>query len=96
MGREPRLRIASDTGMPMMFAVTEPGSIPVAYRSWDEWRVDRQRRTVEEPIPLVPASASFCAGCWGQGRTWSPARNGEGLIPVACPVCDGEGVVRHR
>lgn len=77
-----------------MFAVTEPGSIPVAYRSWTDWRADRCRSRHATPAPLVPVGVSFCAACWGQGRTWTPARNGEGLIPTRCLVCDGEGVVR--
>jgi hypothetical protein len=31
--------------------------------------------------------------CWGSGRIHEPAANGEGLIPVACAVCDGWGTV---
>jgi hypothetical protein len=46
-------------------------------------------------LPLAPAATCFCATCWGQGRIWSPARNGEGLIPVTCRACDGQGVCRH-
>ena len=89
----PQLRKRID----LMFAVQEPGSIPVAYRSWMDWREDRQRATCYDPVPLVPIGVSFCASCWGQGRTWSQARNGEGLVPVTCAGCDGEGVVRrHR
>lgn len=79
-----------------MFAVCEPGSIPVAYRSWLHWREDRQRDRDASPLPLVPTGVSFCASCWGQGRTWSQARNGEGLVPVTCAGCGGEGVVRRR
>ena len=79
-----------------MFAVQEPGSIPVAYRSWCDWRTERRRTTDASPLPLVPTGVSFCASCWGQGRTWSQARNGEGLVPVPCTGCGGEGVVRGR
>lgn len=79
-----------------MFAVQEPGSIPVAYRSWLHWREDRQRVRDDSPMPLVPTGVSFCASCWGQGRTWSQARNGEGLVPVTCRGCDGEGVIGGR
>jgi len=30
---------------------------------------------------------SFCPICWGQGRIFEPAANGEGLIPVPCGGC---------
>lgn len=75
-----------------MFAVTEPGSIPVAYPRWIDWRIDRRTSAACEPLPLTPSATSFCATCWGQGRIWSAARNGEGLIPQRCPVCDGQRV----
>lgn len=88
------VRVAPRGGIALMFAVQEPGSIPVAYRSWWDWRLDRRRVADTPPAPLVPTGVSFCAACWGQGRTWSQARNGEGLIPRTCVCCDGEGVVR--
>lgn len=75
-----------------MFAVTEPGSIPVAYPRWHDWRSDRRESAARGPVPLLPRATSFCATCWGQGRIWSPARNGEGLIPQCCPACDGQRV----
>jgi hypothetical protein len=78
-----------------VFAVTEPGSIPVAYPRWLDWRTDQRKSADYEPLPLVPSATSFCATCWGQGRIWSAARNGEGLIPQVCPVCDGQRVCRH-
>ncbi len=78
-----------------MFAVREPGSAPVAYPSWTDWRVDKRDSPDVVPVVLVPSGTSFCATCWGQGRIWSQARNGEGLIPVRCPACDGERVVRN-
>jgi len=76
-----------------VFAVCEPDSIPVVYDSWGEWREDRRRILTEPPLPTAPATVAFCALCWGQGRIWSAARNGEGLIPVACGHCQGQGVV---
>ena len=78
-----------------MFAVREPGSVPVAYPSWTDWRVDKRESVDVGPFMLVPADTSFCATCWGQGRICSQARNGEGLIPHRCPACDGERVVRN-
>lgn len=33
-----------------------------------------------------------CPECWGQRRILEPARNGEGLIPVACGRCLGTGI----
>jgi hypothetical protein len=76
-----------------MFAVTEPDGMLVAYPSWGAWRIDRRAGADLDPLPAVPVDSSFCALCWGQGRILSPAANGEGLIPVRCPYCDGERVV---
>lgn len=66
--------------------------VPVRYDSWAEWR----RYQAEEPqsVLLVPAHTVFCALCWGNGRVLEPARNGEGLVPVACAHCAGFGLVR--
>jgi hypothetical protein len=78
-----------------MIAVCEPHSVPVAYTSWDHWRTDRRDTALfDEPLPLVPRDTSFRASCWGQGRVWRAARNGEGLVPCRCGTCGGEGVVR--
>jgi hypothetical protein len=78
-----------------MFAVREPDSIPVAYASWVDWRLDRRDTAhLDDPPPLVAVGTSFCADCWGQGRVWRAARNGEGLVPCRCATCEGEGVVR--
>lgn len=32
-----------------------------------------------------------CPTCWGQRRILEPARNGEGLVAVACQGCLGVG-----
>jgi hypothetical protein len=86
-------RSSKDTSV---FAVTEPGSVPVAYTSWLDWRIDKRQSTDFDPLPLVPSATCFCAMCWGQGRIWSPARNGEGLIPQLCTTCFGQRVVPIR
>ena len=78
-----------------MFSITEPDSIPVVYPRWRDWRIDRREAADAEPLPLVPHATSFCAMCWGQGRIWQPARNGEGLIPQRCSYCDGQRVSLH-
>ncbi len=42
-----------------------------------------------------PAAAwSSCPTCWGQRRILED-RNGEGLVPLACPACLGLGEVAH-
>jgi hypothetical protein len=74
-----------------MLTVTHQGELmlPVTYRTWAEWRRDRR-----DAAPVPPAATHhFCGPCWGQGRIASPARNGEGLVPVACATCDGTGRV---
>ncbi len=76
-----------------MAAIVLAGSppIPVRYESWEAWRAD-----VAEPppaAPLVAAATASYALCWGQGRLWEAARNGQGLIPHDCPAagraCEG-------
>jgi hypothetical protein len=57
----------------------------VLYPNWAEWRSDRPDGAVA--APLVEPAASFCATCWGQGRIFEPAANGEGYIPVSCVAC---------
>jgi hypothetical protein len=79
-----------------VFSITEPGSIPVAYPRWLDWRIDRRKAADCEPLPLVPPGTSFCAMCWGQGHIWRAARNGEGLIPQRCSACDGQRVCPNR
>ena len=77
-----------------MAAIVLAGSppIPVRYENWDAWRAD-----VTDPLPpaplIAPGTAS-CSHCWGQRRVWTPARNGEGLIPQSCEPCGGFGLVR--
>jgi hypothetical protein len=63
--------------------------IPVRYSDWREWRDVRLDDL--PPAPLAPATGCFCAACWGQGRMLEEARNGEGLVPVACADCGGSG-----
>lgn len=43
-------------------------------------------RTTEHP----PAIWAPCPTCWGQRRIYAD-RNGEGLVPHACPDCLGMG-----
>lgn len=79
-----------------MFTVHDPSGLLVAYESWNAWRLERRRVADMEPAPLCPADTSFCAACWGQAEIYAPARNGEGLVPVACTTCDGTRVVANR
>ena len=48
-------------------------------------------------LTTAPSTASApslvwvpCGTCWGQRRIYSD-RNGEGLVPHACPTCLGTG-----
>lgn len=66
-------------------------ALPVRYASWEDWR--RDVTSPLAPPPLVAPGTASCARCWGQGRHFAPARNGEGLVPVACPDCGGSGLV---
>jgi hypothetical protein len=66
-------------------------AVPVRYDNWEEWR--RDVTSPVAPAPLIAPKTSSCARCWGQGRHFSPARNGEGLVPVVCPDCGGSGLV---
>jgi hypothetical protein len=54
------------------------------------------KRTALDPAPPLPAAVVFCAICWGQSRILSPAANGEGVIPVVCAHCEGDGAVPSR
>jgi hypothetical protein len=64
----------------------------VGYPGWHAWRRERERPPLP-PVPLVPACSASCAVCWGNGRIFEQAANGEGLIPVSCESCDGWGTV---
>jgi|GEM_PF-6018820 len=77
-----------------MIAVLDTTGLLVAYHSWEEWREDRRRDALAEPLPPPPPLAPSCGHCWGQARIFAPARNGEGLVPSPCPVCEGTGTVR--
>ncbi len=65
-----------------MAAIVLAGSppIPVRYESWDAWRADVTQPL--PPAPLIAAGTASCPRCWGQGRIWEAARNGEGLVPL--------------
>ena len=65
--------------------------IPVRYESWDAWRADVTQPL--PPVPLIAAGTASCPRCWGQGRIWEAARNGEGLVPRRCEACAGGGLV---
>ena len=70
--------------------VIEPATrIPVLYRNWSEWRGDQLRTGALPTLPLLPRDSCFCAHCWGAGRIYEPARNGEGNVPRTCPACHG-------
>lgn len=73
-----------------MFTVQE-GPALVKYDDWPEWRTDRAHRL--PPAPLIPKGAHSCGLCWGAGRFWEPAGNGEGLVPRVCGHCAGAGMV---
>jgi hypothetical protein len=64
--------------------VTED-QLPVVYPTWAKWRADRSDGAAATALqgPLT----SSCGMCWGQGRIFEPAPNGEGLIPVPCAAC---------
>lgn len=70
-----------------------PSRIPVQVRAWAEWRSARRWRA--GPGSVRAAEGDFCAICWGQGKLFMEAANGEGLIPVTCSHCGGGGRV-HR
>jgi hypothetical protein len=66
-------------------------ALPVRYESWEAWRRDVSRPLA--PAPLVSPETVSCAACWGQGRLFEPAGNGEGLVPRTCAECAGSGLV---
>jgi len=72
---------------------------PIQWSSWDDWRRGRNEPELVWLRPLsgreLPPTATWCPVCWGNGRLFEMARNGEGPIPVAsCHACDGSGVAR--
>lgn len=68
--------------------------MPVIYPNWEAWRVERLVMNV--PQPLIVPDTSFCGVCWGQGRLWELAANGEGYIPRPCVTCAARGTVTAR
>lgn len=72
-----------------------PLSPAVAWPSWRVWRTGRRRpgEVWFRSRELAP-SAFWCPTCWGNGRLYAMAGNGEGLIPVRpCAACAGTGRV---
>lgn len=71
--------------------------VPIRWESWGSWRTGRREPEVvwlREIVPAQEIDAEWCPTCWGNGRLFEMARNGEGAIPTgACPACDGTGVV---
>lgn len=77
-----------------MAALVIENSIPVRYESWRDWRAQKVREARERASrPLVEPDTIPCPTCWGQRRVWTPAANGEGLIPTICHPCLGTGRV---
>jgi hypothetical protein len=76
-----------------MATIVLAGSPPmlVRYESWDAWRADVLHPL--PPAPLIAPGTGSCPLCWGQGRLWEAARNGEGLVPHDCSPCTGSGLV---
>ena len=72
--------------------VVHEEQLPVCYVDWAQWRETRTETALGLPADLVVVRC-FCAFCWGAGRIVEDARNGEGLIPVTCERCLGEGTV---
>ena len=79
-----------------MAAIVLSGSPPVMvrYESWEVWRADLTEAL--PPAPLIASGTASCATCWGQGRVWEPAANGEGLVPHPCAACGGGGLVLRK
>jgi hypothetical protein len=84
---------SGDSALPTIVNEGAP-PLPVVYASCDAWRL--AKRTALDPAPPLPAAVVFCAICWGQSRILSPAANGEGVIPVVCAHCEGDGAVPSR
>lgn len=73
-------------------AVVIEDAVPVLYETWADWR--QTKSDPHESEPLIEPGTASCGVCWGQRRTWEPAANGEGLVPILCVACLGRGVVR--
>lgn len=77
-----------------MPALVIEDSLLVRYDTWSQWReakiAEAERR---RNVPLVEIATVQCAHCWGQRRIFSPAANGEGLVPHPCPSCLGRGYI---
>jgi hypothetical protein len=53
-------------------------------------------RALQLTLPLAPVESPptcFGAMCWGAGRQYEEAGNGEGLVPRPCQACAGTGSV---
>jgi len=77
-----------------MIVIERATRIPVRYQSWTEWRAERLRTSGLRLPPLLPRGSCFCALCWGAGRFYEPAPNGEGEVPRTCPACQGSRIQR--
>lgn len=72
--------------------IVHEDNFPVCYLDWAQWREIRigEEDDLAEPHP---EATCFCGFCWGAGRIYEHAANGEGLIPARCERCDGRGQV---
>jgi len=64
--------------------------------AWPSWRAWREGRRAPESVWFRdcarPATADWCLLCWGNGRIYGMAPNGEGLILLGpCWECAGTG-----
>lgn len=48
------------------------------------------------PVPNETPELVMCGMCWGQKKIFELSQNGEGLIPIDCGYCGGEGKVPKR
>lgn len=77
-----------------MVKIRENAQAPaIAWPSWQAWRHGhRAPESVWFRDLTRPATADWCLTCWGNGRIYAAAPNGEGLIPVrVCMACAGTG-----
>lgn len=75
-----------------MAAVVMEDQLPVVYDSWEDWRREKVRAAVR-CAPLAEPDTHSCPACWGQRKIFTPAANGEGLIPMPCMTCLARGIV---